>query len=169
MRETTVTFQISFAPCRADYKSPGDFAEPREDPPLLVKRPSEDDPDGDENFMGGGGLIDFDDQEIPGSDAAPPPYDPPSYSLENTASPQDMKYPMPNIGAVPPRLTCPVIIPQRRPGSKSRGFMRAYAPVLADYDINEETFLDFLKTFHKRSMVRSVNHEISNILDALWS
>ena len=51
------------------------------------------------------------------------------------------------------RLPCPVIIPQRRPRTKSRGFVRAYAPVLADCDIDQDTFLEFLKTFHKASQV----------------
>ena len=52
-------------------------------------------------------------------------------------------------------LPCPVIIPQRRPGSKSRGFVRAYAPVLNDCGIDEKTFMDFNKTFHKSSQVSS--------------
>lgn len=51
------------------------------------------------------------------------------------------------------RLPCPVIIPQRRPRTKSRGFVRAYAPVLADCGIDQDTFLEFLKTFHKASQV----------------
>jgi hypothetical protein len=46
------------------------------------------------------------------------------------------------------KLPCPVIIPQRRPRDKKRGFVRAYAPVLADCGIDQDTFLDFLKTFH---------------------
>ena len=45
-------------------------------------------------------------------------------------------------------LPCPVIIPQRRPRDWTRGFMRAYAPVLADCGISQDIFLDFLKTFH---------------------
>lgn len=49
------------------------------------------------------------------------------------------------------RLPCPVIIPQRRPRDKKRGFIRAYAPVLADCGIDQNTFLDFLKTFHAAS------------------
>lgn len=52
------------------------------------------------------------------------------------------------------RLPCPVIIPQRRPRTKSRGFVRAYAPVLADCGIDQDTFLEFLKTFHKASQVK---------------
>ncbi len=42
------------------------------------------------------------------------------------------------------RLPLPVIIPQRRPGTKSRGFIRAYAPVLEDSGVDQETFLVFL-------------------------
>jgi hypothetical protein len=48
-------------------------------------------------------------------------------------------------------LPCPVIIPQRRPRDKKRGFVRAYAPVLEDCGIDQATFLDFLKTFHAAS------------------
>ena len=51
------------------------------------------------------------------------------------------------------RLPCVVIIPQRRPKDKSRGFVRAYAPVLLDCGIDQHTFLDFLKAFHKASQV----------------
>ncbi|KAH8801740.1 hypothetical protein F5884DRAFT_684961 [Xylogone sp. PMI_703] len=48
-------------------------------------------------------------------------------------------------------LPCPVIIPQRRPRNKKRGFVRAYAPVLEDCGIDQATFLDFLKSFHQSS------------------
>ncbi|APA14385.1 hypothetical protein sscle_12g091550 [Sclerotinia sclerotiorum 1980 UF-70] len=44
-------------------------------------------------------------------------------------------------------LAVPVIIPERRPGSKHRGFVRAYAPVLMDCGIDQETFIDFLIRF----------------------
>jgi hypothetical protein len=49
------------------------------------------------------------------------------------------------------RLPCPVILPQRRPGDKKRGFVRAYAPVLADSGIDQGAFLEFLNTFHAAS------------------
>jgi hypothetical protein len=49
------------------------------------------------------------------------------------------------------QLPCPVILPQRRPRDKSRGFVRAYAPVLDNCGIDQATFLDFLKTFHASS------------------
>ena len=49
------------------------------------------------------------------------------------------------------KLPCPVVIPQRRPREKGRGFIRAYAPVLNDCGIDQDTFLRFLKTFHQAS------------------
>jgi hypothetical protein len=49
-------------------------------------------------------------------------------------------------------LPFPVIIPQRRPNDKSRGFARAYAPDLGAYkDIDQTTFLSFLEEFDKSS------------------
>lgn len=51
-------------------------------------------------------------------------------------------------------LPCPVILPQRRPKDKSRGFIRAYAPVLGGCaGIDQQTFFDFLDDFHKSSQV----------------
>ncbi|KAJ5617899.1 hypothetical protein N7537_003013 [Penicillium hordei] len=43
------------------------------------------------------------------------------------------------------RLPCPVIIPQRRPRNKDRGFVRAYAPDLDKCGIKQEFFLQFLQ------------------------
>ena len=54
------------------------------------------------------------------------------------------------------RLPCPVIIPQSRPRTKSRGFVRAYAPVLGDCGIDQETWMDFLETFHKASQASPI-------------
>jgi hypothetical protein len=49
-------------------------------------------------------------------------------------------------------LPCPVIIPQRRPKQKSRGFVRAYAPLLGECaGIDEVMFLDFLEKFDESS------------------
>ena len=62
------------------------------------------------------------------------------------------KYPPPQYGdlaAVPRLLALPVILPQRRPKGRSRGFIRAYAPVLADCGIDQAMFLDFLETFNQ--------------------
>ena len=55
----------------------------------------------------------------------------------------------PGPGQIQGKLPCPVIIPQRRPRDKRRGFVRAYAPVLMECGIDQETFLEFLKNFHE--------------------
>ena len=53
-------------------------------------------------------------------------------------------------------LPSPVVTPQRRPGTKARGFVRAYAPVLQDSGIDHETFLGFLKEFHKAAQAHPI-------------
>jgi len=45
----------------------------------------------------------------------------------------------------------PIVIPQRRPRSKRRGFIRAYPPILDNYGISQDAFLTFLKNFHEAS------------------
>lgn len=57
-------------------------------------------------------------------------------------------YPVPP--AIQPlgRLTLPVVLPQRRPKDRSRGFIRAYAPELMNAGIDQAMFLDFLETFN---------------------
>ena len=47
------------------------------------------------------------------------------------------------------RLEVPVVLPQRRPQTKMRGFVRAYAPVLEDCGINQTAWMDFLDHFHE--------------------
>lgn len=44
-------------------------------------------------------------------------------------------------------LPLPVILPQRRPGVKRKGFLRAYAPVLQNAGISQAIFLKFLDDF----------------------
>ncbi|KAK2765854.1 FAD binding domain protein [Colletotrichum kahawae] len=46
-------------------------------------------------------------------------------------------------------ITMPVVLPQRRPKTRVRGFVRAYAPVLAAAGIDQEAFLDFIDTLNK--------------------
>ncbi|KAL6720077.1 hypothetical protein ACLMJK_001998 [Lecanora helva] len=111
---------------------------------IEVEETSED----DENFGGAtlppynreSGIPDEVDEESP-----------PPYPGQSQAEVMDVKFPQPSVTIQPPKLDCPVIIPQRRPGSKIRGFVRAYAPVLASYDIDQDAFLSFLKSFHKSS------------------
>lgn len=54
------------------------------------------------------------------------------------------------------QLPCPVILPQRRPRKKARGFIRAYSPVLSECGISQEVFLKFLKNFHTSSQVSPI-------------
>ena len=45
-----------------------------------------------------------------------------------------------------------VLIPQRRPGNRQRGFIRAHAPILNEYaGISQDMFMDFLRDFDKAS------------------
>ncbi|KAH9992688.1 hypothetical protein F4779DRAFT_609116 [Xylariaceae sp. FL0662B] len=47
------------------------------------------------------------------------------------------------------RLGLPVVLPQRRPKERARGFIRAYAPELRNVGIDQATWLSFLDTFEK--------------------
>jgi hypothetical protein len=47
------------------------------------------------------------------------------------------------------QLTLPVVITQRRPESRTKGFVRAYSPLLEDVGIDQTTFLDFLGNLNK--------------------
>ena len=53
-------------------------------------------------------------------------------------------------------LPFPVVIPQRRPGTKARGFVRAYAPALDHAGIDQGMFLGFLKDFHKAAQASPI-------------
>jgi len=46
-------------------------------------------------------------------------------------------------------LSMPVVIPERRPGMKTRGFVRAYSNVLGEAGIDQDTWLEFLGGFEK--------------------
>ncbi|KAF1350655.1 hypothetical protein BDV97DRAFT_382435 [Delphinella strobiligena] len=56
------------------------------------------------------------------------------------------EHPLPHFDS-PPRIALPVIIPQRRPKDRTRGFIRAYAPVLKEAGIDQKTFFGFLDNF----------------------
>ncbi|KAK1705693.1 hypothetical protein BDP67DRAFT_530741 [Colletotrichum lupini] len=52
-----------------------------------------------------------------------------------------------NLGSEKHGLSMPVILPQRRPESRHRGFVRAYAPVLQECGIDQAAWLEFLDGF----------------------
>lgn len=64
------------------------------------------------------------------------------------------------------RLPCPVIIPQRRPGNKSRGFVRAYAPVMEGCGVGQDVFLKFQDDWVKASKVCTCK-SYTNSLDSI--
>jgi hypothetical protein len=49
----------------------------------------------------------------------------------------------------PGHLALPVVITQRRPESRAKGFVRAYSPLLEDVGVDQTTFLDFLDKLNK--------------------
>lgn len=59
------------------------------------------------------------------------------------------------------RLQCPVLLPQRRPKDRTRGFIRAYAPALEACGINQSQWMDFLASMEKSSranpMIQALN------------
>ena len=55
-----------------------------------------------------------------------------------------------------PKLPFPVILPQRRPGTKTRGFVRAYSPILEESGISQDAFLRFLKDLHKAAQASPI-------------
>lgn len=106
----------------------------------------------DEHFGGGGFTGTTEEAE----EDAPPPY-----TEEELADMGDITYPEPTAQVMnASKLQCPIVIPQRRPGSETRGFIRAYAPVLSDYGIDQETFWTFLKAFDKASQVHHPPHTL---------
>ena len=63
------------------------------------------------------------------------------------------QYPPPGYTEVAGKLDLPVILPQRRPKNKERGFVYAYAPVLQTCGIGQAEFLAFLDGFEKAIQV----------------
>lgn len=47
------------------------------------------------------------------------------------------------------RLPCPVVIPQRRPGNRRRGFVEAYAPEMETFGIHQDEFINFIRATNK--------------------
>ncbi|KAK8211600.1 hypothetical protein M8818_003255 [Zalaria obscura] len=86
---------------------------------------------------------------------APPDYETAVAEDENAAQEDE---PLPTLPAPGERymLPYPVVMPQRRPGTKERGFIRAYAPDLAHCGIDEASFMQFLKQLQTANNVSKV-------------
>lgn len=61
------------------------------------------------------------------------------------------KHPVPEYIGEAGKMGLPIVLPQRRPKDRHRGFIRAYAPILEVKGIDQETFLEFIETFDKAS------------------
>jgi hypothetical protein len=59
------------------------------------------------------------------------------------------------------KLAQPVILAQRRPKTRSRGFVRAYAPVLADVGIDQECFLNCIDALNLSMVPNEWLHAIN--------
>lgn len=107
---------------------------------------------------------DLDDAQQELSGGASPDEEPPEYTVGVTPAPMKpapdgasiteaflKRYPPPALAHDAPPLPLPVIIPQRRPKDRTRGFIRAYAPELEVRGIDQAMFLGFLQTFEKAS------------------
>lgn len=72
-------------------------------------------------------------------------------TVEELADSFTMLYPPPPYSTLDSRqpLTQPVILPQRRPGERTRGWVRGYAPVLSERGIMQDEWLKFLVGFEK--------------------
>lgn len=84
---------------------------------------------------------------------------PPDYATATQNDPDDMarqfiaSHPIPEKRpSEQSQLQVPVIIPQRRPGERSRGFIHAYSPLLENVGIDQPTFMDFIKQLNLATM-----------------
>ena len=87
----------------------------------------------------------------------PPTYDDvvPSSSMAKSFNVDKKALSAPVHGVRP--LPYPIILPQRRPGSKGRGFIQAYPPSIGEYKgIDQDQFLGFLKEFHQQSQASHI-------------
>ena len=78
----------------------------------------------------------------------------PAQDIDSLVKDVAWHHPRPLYSVVSAGLSCPVIIPQRRPHTKSRGFVRAYAPALDHCQIDQKIFMDFLEGFEDAIKVR---------------
>lgn len=98
------------------------------------------------------------DDAISHPDSPPPEYKPVDDLVRDvlTTTPNSAPSALPSDFDLTP-LPCPVIIPQRRPRKKERGFIRAYPPLLGECSaIDQPTFLAFLENFYRSSQASPV-------------
>ncbi|KAK4696315.1 hypothetical protein P7C71_g1578, partial [Lecanoromycetidae sp. Uapishka_2] len=115
-------------------------------PPAYELEPSQPLEEGDEE------LLDLDETQDDLTPAAPLDRKPKQDAIQIIEA-FIRRFPAPEFSEhnPPSQLQFPVILPQRRPKDRSRGFIRAYAPDLDNCGIDQAMFLAFLDTFQKSS------------------
>lgn len=73
----------------------------------------------------------------------------PQIHQDSSTLEHDLNTLAPTISTLSGRLELPVILPQRRPKERSRGFLRAYAPLLRNVGIDQHMWLKFLDDFEQ--------------------
>ncbi|KIX07771.1 uncharacterized protein Z518_02425 [Rhinocladiella mackenziei CBS 650.93] len=149
-------------------RSNADEKGPAEEKSDLGKKAAEDDDDSDSSSVSTSDLDNDKAEWALDEAAAELDSPPPSYSEASAQSPLASPEEVVNaflhnhkVTAAPSQtyqpLPCPVILPQRRPKDKSRGFVRAYAPLLGECSgIDQKTFIDFLSDFDRASKASPV-------------
>ncbi|KAF2500772.1 hypothetical protein BU16DRAFT_502823 [Lophium mytilinum] len=140
----------------SDFPAASPFESPSDDPPVYAELP----PDEAKTLIASGGAIpverhEDDDEKDWDLDDAAEEGDP--ESEQRTQKETNDAFALALARLPPPdltkRLPCAVILPQRRPRAKARGFVKAYAPVLQETGIDQAAFLSFLDAWEKGSKV----------------
>ena len=84
-----------------------------------------------------------------------------TYTIESLCATTLAKCPPISTGATSNPLPYPVIIPQRRPGTRNRGYIHAYPPILESKCLPQDAFLTFLSNLYESS-------QVSPFLNVVW-
>ena len=76
-----------------------------------------------------------------------------AYTIESLCAATVARCPPIPSTAVSAALEMPVILPQRRPGTRERGFISAYAPILESKSIPQDAFLAFISNLYESTKV----------------
>lgn len=138
-------------PQESSSSTPASLHEKGADEEIIIEQEDEKqwDLDDAQNELPGGASSDNEPPEYTVSDpSAPKESEPDSANITETFL---KRYPPPAPPDDAQPLPLPVILPQRRPKDRTRGFIRAYAPELEMRGIDQAMFLEFLQTFEKAS------------------
>lgn len=92
--------------------------------------------------------------------ADPPSYDEVTRQMSSNSLAEEVTRLAGPVAKAHHKIPYSVILPQRRPRDKGRGFVRAYAPVLNEVGITQQTFITFQKNWLKASQVRQFSRSM---------